>query len=312
MNVSRLQETPREHLRITSIHNFTSIVGFAIQNVGCGVSLSMTRKIFSALAAITLLTPTAAAAAMLAGPTLCLPDVAKPGPQWWKSSAKPAAIELQFAAGATLGPAGAGFVAQARTLWDPNHQRALVRVDVQDVEALDPEDAFVFAVSDATGTRPELLVRFQPLAQCPGVAACDGHGAGLTESAIEYAHATGITSLTWTPLTHDPPMPNRTVTHPWIQTQQQDNGKFSWTLTFSIELPTVAGGEIAPKTRVYGSVVDRVHGVTSDTELEAAVLCESGSPTSDECALGGPGEIVLPGDLPAAVASSWPLVSSRC
>jgi len=273
----------------------------------------MTTKIFSALAGIALLTlSTGAAAAMVAGPTLCLPDVAKPGAQWWKSNAKPAASKLQFAAGATLGPAGTGFSAQARTLWDPDHQRALVRVDVKDVEALDPEDAFVFAVSDATGTRPELLVRYQPLAQCPNVAACDGHGVGLTESAIEYTYATGITSLTWTPLEHENPMSDRTVTHPWIETRQQDNGKVGWTLTFAIELPTSGAGDIASNTRVFGSVVDRVHGPTSDTELEAAVLCESGSPTSDECALGGVGEIALPGDLPIAVGSSWALVSSKC
>jgi len=272
----------------------------------------MTTKIVSALAGIAMLTlSTAAAAAMVAGPTLCLPDAPKSGPQWWKSNAKPAAINLQFAAGATLGPAGAGIVAQARTLWDPNHQRALVQVDVKDVAALDPEDAFVFAVSDATGTRPELLIRYQPLAQCPNVAACDGHGVGLPKSAIEYAHATGITSLTWTPLTHNNPMSDRTVTHPWIQTKQQDNGKLGWTLTFAIELPT-SGSEIAPNTRVFGSVVDRVHGITSDTELEAAVLCESGSPTSDDCALSGVGEITLPGDLPTAVGSSWALLSSTC
>lgn len=272
----------------------------------------MNKKILSTLAAAAAVTLCASAsAAMASGPELCVPEVA-PGPMWWTSNADTGAIALQFASGATLGSVSNDASAQARILWDVKQQRALVRVQVHDVEALDPEDAFVFAVSESTGTRPELLVRYRPLVDCPNVAACGGRGIEVDGAAIDYAHASAITSPTWTALSHQNPMPDRTVSHPWIQTEFQDNGMLSWTLTFAIELPTDIAGDIAPKLRVYGSAVDRVHGPTSDTDLELPVLCESSSPTSDECSMIDIGEIELPEDLPTAVASSWVGLSSTC
>lgn len=273
----------------------------------------MTHKILSVLAGAAVLTLSAAAtAAMVSGPQLCVPDAANPGPRWWKPNTDPADVELQFAAGATLGPVHNDAVAQARALWDPQHDRALIRVDVDDVEALDPEDAFVFAVSDSTGERPELLVRFRPLIDCLNPAACGGRGVGVDSEAIDYAYATALTSPTWTPLGPKNPMFGRSVKHPWIQTHHGDDGQLGWTLTFAIELPTDIAGDIAPDVRVFGSVVDRIHGITSDTELELPVLCESGSPTSDECIMSGIGEIEVPDDLPTAVESSWALLSTTC
>lgn len=273
----------------------------------------MTNKFLCALTGVAMLAVSpAASASMLLGPQLCVPDADKAGPKWWKPTANPKAIDLRFATGASLGPVQNEATAQARILWDPHHERALVRVAVTDVESLDPEDAFVFVVSDAAGVRPELLVRFRPLQGCTDPLACRGNGVGLGGAAIDYAHATATTSLTWTALSPHNPMADRTVTHPWIQTRQYDEGQFGWTLTFAVDLPTDGAGDIAAQTRVFGSVVERVDGPTSTTELELPVLCESGSPTSDECAMVGIGDIELPDDLPLAVESSWVLLSSDC
>lgn len=257
----------------------------------------------------------ASTAAAMVPATACLPDVANNGPQWWLPNASDEDIAAEFEVGDVAKVESAGRLARTSLLWDPVQERVLVRVDVTGDESIEPDDdRFVIALSDDSGTLPELFVGFFPLRDCGDAGDCEG-GAPVSEDAIEYSEATATTSLTWSPLSIDNPSASFEVVHPWVSVEVDDNGPtttYAWTLTFALEVPVDGSGDIRPDLRAYASAIDHVPGPTSATEIELPVLCTASSPTSDDCLIFGAGMEEIPFDLPMAVEDTWTTLSSSC
>jgi len=257
----------------------------------------------------------ASTAAAMAPETACLPEINKNGPQWWLPNASAEDIAAEFEPGDMAKVDNDGRLARTSLLWDPVLERVLVRVEVTGDESIEPnDDRFVIALSDDSGTMPELFVGFYPLWDCGDPGDCEG-GVALSADAIEYSEATATTSLTWSPLSIDNPSTSFDVVHPWIAVEVDDGGPittYNWTLTFALEVPVDVSGDIRPDLRAYASAIDHVPGPTSATEIELPVLCTASSPTSDDCLIYNAGMEQLPFDLPMAVEDTWTLLSSSC
>ena len=167
---------------------------------------------------------------------LCLPSV-DPGPNWWTPSRK--------------GPDWSGAVkrgvvteqtrATLRSVWTPGRDVASFEVRVAHDPSIDPDhDAVIVMVSDASGTVPELYIRFSPLLDCVTPGSCTGAGAPLAADAIEYAEASMGISLSWSSVSPDNPDLDIVVTHPWVSLVPAD-GDHTWTLQFALSLPATGG-----------------------------------------------------------------------
>lgn len=201
-------------------------------------------------------------------------------------------------------------------VWDAQTSQIWVRVQLRGATSLEPiDDRFVLALSE-DGVLPSLFLQVRPLLHCGDADACGGAGQPLAHDAIEYSEASGITSLTWSAPSTTNPSASFAVVHPWIAVAVHDDGPtttYDWTLSFALEVPTDAVGQVVDGLSVYGNILDRQPGPTSDTHLEFPLLCTSGSPTTDTCLIdAGGGSPQLPGDLPADSVGGWTSLSSTC
>ncbi len=231
---------------------------------------------------------------------LCLPSV-DPGPNWWTPSRK--------------GPDWSGAVkrgvvteqtrATLRSVWTPGRDVASFEVRVAHDPSIDPDhDAVIVMVSDASGTVPELYIRFSPLLDCVTPGSCTGAGAPLAADAIEYAEASMGISLSWSSVSPDNPDLDIVVTHPWVSLVPAD-GDHTWTLQFALSLPTT-GGAIDGDRRIFVDALAWDPGVTSGTWYEHPLTCTSSSLITNDCALPLGISYTLPFDVGfGALAQTW-------
>lgn len=250
-------------------------------------------------------------------PTLCVPAIEDDHAQWWNPEVDVETVEAEFNAGAGLGVADGTRSAVTRMLWDPGEELLMVRVAMTGDESVEPaDDRFVLVVSDEDGEIPELFIEFRPLLGCGDPEECEA-GRGVSDDAIQYAEATVVTSLSWSPLSDVNPSTDFEIYKPWIEVEIDDSGPitlYHWTLSFALQVPVDGNGDIRPDLHVYGTVLDYVPGPTSDTIVELPTLCESSSPTSNDCLIeGGTHPTDYPDGFPYyTVEQSWPLVRSDC
>jgi hypothetical protein len=268
----------------------------------------------SRIAAIFAVTSLAAATAHAAPDELCVPEPVSAGPAWWNPGLSPAKKEARWYGALVRKLSMGGRDARLRALFDPTQETVSFEVLVAGDPSLDAvEDTFLLALGDATGSVPELFIRFAPLASCPDAAACGGAGVPLAAGAITYSAATPSgTSLTWGPLSATNPSPSFIVEAPWVSVAE-NAGTFVWKLSFALSVPVVAGGEIRPELRVYGNAVAYEPGFTSGTFRELPLLCTSSSVTSNDCLIHALPQPELPFDLPLGnMTSSWSVLRSDC
>lgn len=241
---------------------------------------------------------------------LCLPD-ANPGLNWWTAGLNPKrqaahwkdAIDRKMSIGTSLG--------RMRTIWSPSTQVANFEFQVSGDPSLDPlQDTVVVAISDDSGTEPELLIQFSPLQDCAVVADCDGAGIALDPSAVYFSEATSAgTSYTWSALANANPNPDLAISHPWV-TVEATGATVTWTLRFALELP-VFGDDIADDRRFYGNAVQYDPGFTSGTYLEFPLACTPTSGTTNDCLMASIGGLDVINDLPIGIISqAWPRLTS--
>ena len=273
---------------------------------------------FAIAAALVATSMTATRASADSSPsTLCVPPVEDGSAYWWNPEVSPEEIEAEFNGGAAMGAAEGTRSAVTRILWDPAEKLVMFRVAVTGDESIEPaDDRFVLVVSDEDGEIPELFIEFRPLLECEDPEECEA-GAPVSVDAIRYAEASAITSLTWSPLSDDNPSADFEVYKQWIEVEVDDTGpttQYHWTLSFALQVPTDLAGDIRPDLHVYGTVLDYVPGVTSDTIIELPTLCESSSPTSNDCLIeNGTHPTEYPEGFPyGTVEQSWPIVRSDC
>ena len=241
---------------------------------------------------------------------LCVPDTQQ-GPQWWNPALSANAKEARWS-GATVRTQTTGpYAASVRTIWKPALETVYFEFSVQNDRALDADDVVLVALGDASGTLPELFIRFAPVAGCGNVGDCDGNGAALDPSAVEFSEATfGGTSITWSPMSTSNPSADFVVDHPWVVVEPVGSA-FDWTFSVALQVPVDGSGEIGPDQRIYGNAVMIEPGPTSDTLFEFPLLCTPSSVTSNDCLIyAGPGADV-PFDLPIGnMTDSWPVMES--
>ncbi len=241
---------------------------------------------------------------------LCLPD-ADPGPSWWTSGIEPErqvaqwehALGRKLSHGASLG--------RMQALWSPATQLANFEFQVSGDPSLDPlEDTVIVAISDRSGTEPELFIQFLPLQDCAVATDCDDSGIALDPSAIYYSEASSVgTSYTWSPLANANPSVDLEILHPWV-TVEDDGASVTWTLRFALALP-VFGDEIADDRRVYGNAVQYDPGFTSGTYVEFPLACTPTSGTTNDCLMmETPGFDMIDGLPIGIIADAWPRLAS--
>lgn len=235
---------------------------------------------------------------------LCLP-IADPGPNWWT----PTRNGLSWSGAAKRSVHTDETAATLRGFWTPGREVASFEVRVAHDPSIDPDDdAVIVMVSDATGTVPELFIRFTPLLDCTAPGSCTGAGAPLAVDAISYAEASMTTSLTWSPASTSNPSTDLVVTHPWVTLVPVD-GDHTWSLQFSLSLPTVAGA-IEGERRIFVDAVAWDPGITSATWYEHTLTCTPSSFATDDCALPLGIADQLPVDIDfGALAQTWSAVT---
>lgn len=265
------------------------------------------RRIAASLAPALTILVTTASAALAAPDTLCLPDAGANEPAWWNPGLSATKKEARWAGALVRKHAAGTHAARVRALWSPSSERVFFELRVAGDPTLDPDhDAFVVALGDETGTTPELLIRFAPNLDCGG-GACADPGAPLDATAVTYAEATVLTSITWSPLSPTTPSGDFTVEHPWVVVDAAG----TWTLSFALHVPVDAAGDIRPDLRIYGNALAYDPGITSGTYHEHPLLCRSSSISTNDCSL-APG-FTVPDDLPVGnLEDSWSILRSDC
>jgi hypothetical protein len=241
---------------------------------------------------------------------LCVPETQQ-GPEWWNPGLSPAKKAARWQGATVRKQTQDGFSARVRSIWKPSLETVYFEYSVYGDPSLDASDAVLVALSDATGTLPELFVRFSPVAGCSNVADCDGDGVELGAGAVEYSEATfnGI-SITWSAMSTVDPSADFEIEHPWIAVAQ-DGDTHDWTLSFALHVPVDGSGEITPDLRIYGNAVMIEPGPISSTTWEFPLLCTSSSPISNDCLVYGGPDGEVPFDLPVGnMTDSWPVMES--
>lgn len=264
----------------------------------------------AALCLVTTVGSITARPALAAAEELCLPD-ASPTPDWWSPGLSTIKREVRWN-GALVRKLDAGHVhARMRAVWSPAADQAFFEFRVAGDPSLDPaHDAVLFAISDPTGSDPELFVRFDPLLDCADPTDCDRGGIPLSDAAIHYAEATTQgTSWTWSAPSETNPSAELVVEHPWIAVDTTAAGT-TWTLSFALSLPTDGGGEPIAR-RIFADAVAYVPGPTSGTIHELPLTCTSTSMTSNDCLVFVTGLDEVPQDLPiATIPDAWARVDA--
>lgn len=243
---------------------------------------------------------------------VCVPDLVGPPPLWCDAGLTAEEKDARWSNALVDKATNGDHDARLRALYDQG--TLFVDVLVAGDPTLDPgSDVVLFALSDATGAAPELLIRFDPLAACPDELSCVGAGQPVPASAVTYAAAEmGPTSVTWGDLGEENPSADFFVDHVWV-TADSAGDTFVWTLSFTLEVPTDAAGELRADQRVYANAVAWWPGWTSGTYTELPLLCDSSSPTSDDCRINFDALTELPDDLPTGnLEDSWALLETGC
>ena len=239
-------------------------------------------------------------------------------PEWWNPALSASQRETRWTGATSIYDVGsvAPNLGSGRVIWDEPSQRLFFQLEVDgDPTIDDDEDIVMLAVSDPTGTAPDLYVQFQPLRNCSPVSNCTGLGAAVSSSSVQYSQATGGTSITWSTLSTTNPSSQWTVHHPWVEVRPLGSGSaapYRWTLRFALEIPVeVATGEAWPNLRTYGNAVMYMQGPTSGTAVELPLLCDPSSPTSNDCLVFSSGITPLPAGLPVSnMGTVWSHVTT--
>jgi hypothetical protein len=272
----------------------------------------MNRTITSSMCALAI-TAVTLPSARAAAPNLCVPATNK-APQWWNPNLGATQKEARWAGATTRSLTQGPRAASVRSLWKPTQETVYFEMRVEGDVSVDAGHDVVFvALSDDTGTQPELFIRFDALQGCSNVSDCDGAGAALAGAAVQYSAAsTQGTSTSWSPLSSVNPSVDFTVEHPWAVVD--DSGAVPiWTLSFALHVPVDGAGEIRPDLRIYSDVIVHDPGYTSGTDYELPVLCTPSSITSNDCTIYGAPGAEAPYDLPLGnMVASWPRLRSDC
>jgi len=214
--------------------------------------------------------PAARAAPAQAATDVCvrqaegLPYESRPGessaPEWWNESFSASKKEGRWT-GATSRASGQGAappLARARTIWDKSTGTVFFELTVNGDPSLDQdEDLVLLALSDSSGTEPELFIKFAPLGNCSPQSNCtSGVDSSLATSNIEYTGYTKGTSGasgSWGTLVSQNPGTSFVVGHPWVKIRSTGSA-YDWTLSFTLKVP-VENGDIRSNLRIYGSAL---------------------------------------------------------
>ncbi len=225
-------------------------------------------------------------------------------PAWWDASYSACEHELSWG-GATPIPNG-------RMVWDQSTQTLFFEVTVTGDNHEDPgSDIIAVSVTPPAG-EPFLSIEFDPMSTC-AVADCSEPGLDIASDVwfSMYLPEKSITSDTWTERSQISPTEDVVVVHPWVETTSF-GATFDWTVRFGLQLEVdTITDELSSDQRVFVSALHSEMGWTSSTLHEEVLLCESGSPTSNDCltANGGIGEPDLPYGLPIFdIESMWPRI----
>lgn len=278
-----------------------------IRHAWAGVSVSIMPSRIALPLVLALLPLSYATTAYAAPEEICLPD-ADPTPDWWTPGITAARRESRWADAVVREQTDGTRTARLRSIWSPQWDKVYFELRVQGDVALDDEDAFVMAITDAAQTLPELYIELHPNEQCPLPSSCAG-GVAIDASSILYAAATdGGTSLTWSDLTEDNPSSDFTIYHPWIRTTRTGS-TFTWTMSFAMTVPTTGGDFI--DRRIYGNAIVYDPGITSGTYDEFPLWCTSSSMVSNDCLIYAGPSPELPADLPVgAMNDTWTTVEA--
>lgn len=239
-------------------------------------------------------------------------------PEWWNPALTEDQRETRWTGAAALTDAGSAVpeLGSGRVIWDAPSQRLFFEFEVDGDPSLDAnQDLVMLAVSDPTGTEPDLYMQFRPVHDCSPASACASPGVPLSTSWVEYAQADNSgTSPTWSALSTTNPSADWTVHDPWVQVDTHISGGNTyhrWSLKFALEIPVDGGtGEAWPDLRVYGNSVMYMPGPTSGSAVEFPLLCEPGSPLSDDCIVYSVGNAPLPAGIPDEHMPFWSHVST--
>jgi hypothetical protein len=240
---------------------------------------------------------------------ICLP-AANPHPDWWSPGLGAQQRESRWAGASVRKESVGSRAARLRSVWSPGSDTMYVEIVVGGDPTLDDEDAFVFSISDAAQTLPELYVEFHPLEDCPDVTDCDAGGVALDPESIAYAEATPTaSSMTWSALSSTNPSSDFEIEHPWIVTTAVGS-TYTWTLSFAMTVPTDGSGDFVDRL-MYGNAIAYWPGYTSGTYYELPLWCESSSLSSNNCLMYSGESPELPEDLPFwPMLDTWPLVEA--
>lgn len=238
-------------------------------------------------------------------------------PEWWDLSLTDAQRETRWTGATAIYDVGSAAppVGSGRVIWDKPSKRLFFEFDINGDPSVDAsQDIVMLAVSDSSGTDPDLFMQFQPLGVCTPLLSCFGKGKAVTSSWVKYSQASVSTTITWSSLDVNNPSTDWTVLDPWVEVKRYMTSggfKYDWKLKFALEIPVdLVTGEAWPDLRVYGNAVMYMPG-TSGTAVEYPLLCDPPSPTSNDCLVFSTGFPALPGGLPVGnISTQWTHVTT--
>jgi hypothetical protein len=247
-----------------------------------------------------------------------VPGAANHTPEWWNTALSESQREVRWTGASTRTDDNTSTpeLSRTRMIWDRPSETVFFEFEVNGDPSINTtQDLAVLTVANATGTAPELFIRFQPLRGCSTVSKCTGAGSAVANASINYSAATaGGTSVTWSALSSTNPSQTFTVSHPWVKVREVVSGgstTYNWTLSFGLRVP-LSGNDIRPNLRIYGNAIMYVPGPTSGTAIEFPLLCNPSSTTSNDCLMfSGAGTGTIMDSLPiGGMATTWPVLDS--
>lgn len=238
-------------------------------------------------------------------------------PEWWDLSLTDAQRETRWTGATSIYDVGSAAppVGSGRVIWDKPSKRLFFEFDINGDPTFDQnQDIVMVAVSDPSGTEPDLFIQFQPLGVCSPLLSCSGQGKAITSSWVKYSQATVGATVSWSTLDVNNPSTDWTVLDPWVEVRRYfANGGFNydWKLKFALEIPVdLATGEAWSDLRVYANAVMYMQG-TSGSAVEYPLLCDPLTPSSNDCLVFSSGFPSLPGGLPvASIDNLWTHVTT--
>lgn len=237
--------------------------------------------------------------AAFAADDLCVeaPPLNVPLPTWWTGLSENT-LETRWA-NATPFEGG-------RVLWDNVGKRLFFEVNVAGDTSLDAADDLVaIALTDVNGA-PSMYIELAPMVTC-AVTDCS-----IPTAFADVRYARRLASgFGWGKKTTNVVLSTVRAEHADVTVV--DNGaSFDYRVRFTLRFPIdPILGQADADQRIYLNVIHEAAGVTTSTVYENPALCESTSPTTNDCLVMDweTGTISLPADLPLwDILGMWPRV----